>query len=104
MCIRDRNTAFHISDISGQDTSHALPDQIRVSDRVRVVKGARDVEGRALAAFVYQQIYEVMEIAGDRVVIGQNGTVTAALHMRDLRVSLGNPFTFLRKILIIITR
>ena len=81
------NTAFHISDICRQDTSHVLTDQIRVSDRIRVVKGARDVEGRALAAFVYQQIYEVMEITGDRVVIGQNGTVTAAVHMRDLRVS-----------------
>ncbi|MXQ74220.1 hypothetical protein GSF08_09755 [Clostridiaceae bacterium DONG20-135] len=81
------NTAFHIHDICKQDTSPTLSNQIRVTDRVRVVEGALDIEGKALASFVYQQIYEVMEISGDRVVIGQNGMVTAAVHMRDLRVS-----------------
>ena len=57
---------------------------IRVGDTVRVKSGAKTYDGGGLASFVYQQEYTVMEVAGDRVVIGKGGVVTAAVRMADL--------------------
>lgn len=57
-------------------------------DRVRVAKGAKTYNGRNLAPFVFDGIYEVMQ-AGlgeikDYIVIGQGGQVTAAVKAEDL--------------------
>lgn len=66
-------------------TVAAVPDtKIKVGDTVRVRSGAKTYEGRSLATFVYTQEYEVMEIKDDRIVIGQHGDVTAAVHKDDL--------------------
>ena len=58
--------------------------RLSVGDTVKVTNGATTYDGRALAAFVYIQLYTVMEVSGDRIVIGQNGNVTAAVNENDL--------------------
>ena len=57
---------------------------IAVGDTVRVKSGAKTYDGGGLASFVYSQDYTVMEVAGDRVVIGKGGVVTAAVNSADL--------------------
>lgn len=58
--------------------------KFKVGDKVRVKNGAKTYTGTSLAAFVYGQVYDVMEIKGDRVVIGQKRKVTAAVRSGDL--------------------
>lgn len=58
-------------------------------DRVRVVKGAKTYTGGGLASFVYTTVYTVIQVGGknlpdDRIVIGINGAVTAAVKEADL--------------------
>ena len=57
---------------------------IRVGDRVRVRAGAKTWTGQTLAGFVFKTVYTVMEINGDRVVIGVNNVVIAAVRSGDL--------------------
>lgn len=57
---------------------------LQVGNQVRVKQGASDYNGNSLASFVYNTTYVVMEIRGDRVVIGNGTQVTAAMHMEDL--------------------
>lgn len=59
---------------------------VKIGDTVKVKSGAKTYDGGALAAFVYTQKYEVMELKGDRTVIGQHGQVTAAVNKADLTV------------------
>ena len=44
----------------------------------------RDYNGVHLASFVRSNTYEVMQVNGDRVVIGRNGVVTAAVKASEL--------------------
>lgn len=58
-------------------------------DRVRVVKGAKAYNGVQLASFVYNTVYTVIQVGGkglsdDRIVIGLNGVVTAAVKASNL--------------------
>lgn len=58
-------------------------------ERVRVVKGARTYTGGGLASFVYTTVYTIIQVGGrglpdDRIVIGINGVVTAAVKASDL--------------------
>lgn len=57
---------------------------ITVGSKVRVKNGARDYNGGRLASFVYQKVYDVIQINGDRVVIGIGTAVTAAVHKSNL--------------------
>ena len=57
---------------------------IKVGSRVKVKSGAKDYNGVRLASFVFAQTYDVIQITGDRVVIGQGKTVTAAVRLKDL--------------------
>lgn len=66
------------------DPAPAQKEKSKVGDRVRVKAGAAAYNGVKLASFVYGQVYEVMEVKGDRVVIGQKGNVTAAVRAEDL--------------------
>lgn len=51
---------------------------------VKVKAGAKTYTGGGLAAFVYQNTYTVLELNGDRAVIGQGKAVTAAVNIKDL--------------------
>lgn len=53
---------------------------------VKIKENAKDYNGNSLASWVYNAKFEVMEISGDRVVIGIDGAVTAAMNVKDLIV------------------
>ena len=57
---------------------------ITVGAKVKVNKGTKTYTGGSLASFVYNNTYTVMQMDGDRAVIGQNGVVTAAINKKDL--------------------
>ena len=57
---------------------------IKVGSKVKVKAGAKTYVGGNLASFVYRTTYDVQQIAGDRVVIGLKGKVTAAVKLGDL--------------------
>ena len=58
---------------------------IKVGDTVRVKSGSKTYDGKTkLADFVYQQDYTVLELKGDRAVIGKGKGVTAAVKLGDL--------------------
>lgn len=51
---------------------------------VTVKEGARTYTGGSLAGFVYKTTYTVIQVKGDRAVIGLNGVATAAMNVNDL--------------------
>lgn len=58
---------------------------INTGDKVRVKKDAKDYKGKTLASWVYNAEFIVLEIKGDRVVIGNSKKeVTAAVRLEDL--------------------
>ena len=59
-------------------------DSIKVGDLVRVKKEARSYKGVILASFVFNNVYEVMELNGDRAVIGKGGVVTTDINIANL--------------------
>jgi hypothetical protein len=70
----------------GKTQAPASRPTLRVGSHVKVKSGATDYNGRGLAGFVYRTTYDVMQINGDRVVIGKGGTVTAAVNVKDLEI------------------
>ena len=48
------------------------------------ISGVKDYNINSLASFVYKTKYKVIEISGNRVVIGIDGNVTAAAHKNNL--------------------
>ncbi len=56
----------------------------KVNDEVKVKQGAKDYNGVSLAPFVYQNVYRVIEVNGDRIVIGKDNKVTAAIAANNL--------------------
>lgn len=69
---------FECPFISYDKSSHSA------SGKVRVRQGAKDYSDSNLASWVYSTDFDVLEEKGDRVVIGLNGVVTAAVHKSDL--------------------
>jgi len=57
---------------------------IKVGSKVKVKKGAKDYSGTQLASFVYDRAYSVIQVSGDRAVIGEGKVVTAAVRLKDL--------------------
>lgn len=53
-------------------------------DKVTVKRGARAYNGASLAKYVYDNTYTVIQVQQNRVVIGLNGVVTAAMRAEDL--------------------
>ena len=70
-----------LTKVGGSSTSSS---SIKKGDKVRVKKGAKTYTGGGLASFVYSTTYDVLEVSGDRVVIGIGSAVTAAVKMSDL--------------------
>lgn len=60
----------------------AASSAIKVGDHVKVIK-AVDYNGKSFKA--WYSTYTVMELKGNRAVIGVNGTVTAAINVSNLR-------------------
>jgi hypothetical protein len=58
--------------------------EISKGNKVKVKQGAKTYTGGSLASFVYSNVYDVIEVNGDRVVIGKGNVVTAAVHKNNL--------------------
>lgn len=70
---------------AGPATPAPAPKQtIKVGSKVKVKNGAKTYTGGSLASFVYNTVYDVLQINGNRVVIGLKGQVTAAVRLEDL--------------------
>ena len=77
----------YITTRAGSPASATKPEPqqgIKVGDKVRVKKGAKTYDGKSLANFVYNTVYDVLQVNGDRAVIGLGKVVTAAMHVDDL--------------------
>ncbi len=75
----------YITTKGGTPAEQTSPTQtIKVGSKVKVKKGAKTYTGGNLANFVYNNVYDVIQINGDRVVIGKGTAVTAAVHKNDL--------------------
>ena len=59
---------------------------LKVGAKVKVNAGAKTYTGGNLASFVYKNTYDVLDINGNRVVIGIGKAVTAAVNKKDLTV------------------
>ena len=57
---------------------------IKKGDKVKVKKNAKTFTGGNLASFVYNQTYDVIQVNGNRIVIGKGKVVTAAINKKDL--------------------
>jgi N-acetylmuramoyl-L-alanine amidase CwlA len=57
---------------------------IKVGSKVKIKPGAKAYDGKGLADFVYKTVYDVIQIDGNRVVIGRGKAVTAAVRREDL--------------------
>ena len=60
------------------------PISLKKGDVVKVSYGARTYTGVILSSWVYDTTFTVMEVSGERAVIGLNGKVTAAMNIADL--------------------
>lgn len=69
---------------SSSSSSSSSSKTIKKGSKVRVKNGAKTYDGGGLASFVYSTTYDVLEVSGDRVVIGIGSAVTAAVHSSDL--------------------
>lgn len=58
--------------------------EIKVGSKVMVKSGAKTYTGGNLSSFVYKTVYDVLQINGNRVVIGLGKSVTAAVKKGDL--------------------
>ena len=57
-------------------------DDIKKGDRVRFT-GTRSYSGMKLASWTHNDVFDVIEVSGDRVVIGKGNAVTSAVNIRD---------------------
>lgn len=69
---------------SGKVETVTTTSEIKKGDKVKVKQGAKTYTGGSLASFVYSTTYDVIEVNGDRVVIGKETAVTAAIHKSNL--------------------
>lgn len=69
------------SDIRLADGNTSTSD-INKGDRVRLT-GTRSYSGIKLASWVHNSVFDVIEVSGDRVVIGKGNAVTSAVNKKD---------------------
>lgn len=65
-------------------TSTSTSSDIVKGCKVKVKQGAKDYNGTSLASSVYSRTYDVIQVSGNRVVIGIGTAVTAAMNKSDL--------------------
>ena len=67
-------------------TKTATP-AIKVGSTVKLNKGAKTYEGKALSSFVYNRKHKVKELKNDRAVITYLGITVAAVNVKDLTLA-----------------
>jgi N-acetylmuramoyl-L-alanine amidase len=87
MAARLKADGFDTYIVGGNGSAVSAPPTITVGSKVRVASGARTYTGQTLKSFVFQTTYDVIEVKGDRVVIGLGKAVTAAMRMSDLSLA-----------------
>ena len=70
--------------VDAADIAGAASAAIVKGSTVKVNAGAKTYTGGGLASYVYQNTYTVIQVNGDRVVIGKGTAVTAAVNVKDL--------------------
>ena len=65
-------------------SSSTTPKVIKVGSKVKVKQGAKTYTDGGLSSQVYKTTYDVIEVNGDRIVIGIGKAITAAMNKRDL--------------------
>lgn len=69
-------------------TGNSTPEQtnrtFKVGDSVKITKNV-DYNGTKLDSWVLNATFEIIEISGNRIVIGRNGAVTAAMNKANLK-------------------
>lgn len=74
--------------VAAKPTTNTTTAAIKKGSKVKVKSGAKTYTGGNLASFVYKTTYTVIEEPkGNRVVIGLNGQVTAAVNKKDLTLA-----------------
>ena len=68
-------------------TNKANTSKVEVGSKVILKAGAKTYTGGSLASFVYKRTHIVKEIKNDRAVITYNGTVVAAVNVKDLTLA-----------------
>lgn len=66
-------------------TEVRVPATVKIGSRVRVRTGAKTYTGASVASFVYQRVYTVDQLRGDRAVLDTKGLCTA-FNTKDLIV------------------
>lgn len=82
--LEDGNIGWVNDDVIVSIFEEPKNDSIKVGDLVRVKKGARSYKGVILASFVFNNVYEVIELNGDRAVIGKGEVVTTDINVANL--------------------
>ena len=59
-------------------------EKLSIGVKVRVKKNSKWYDGQTIADFVYENEYEIIQIDGDRIVIGINGKVTGAISSSNI--------------------
>lgn len=70
--------------VDAADISTGSAAAIVKGSKVKVNNGAKTYTGGSLASFVYANTYTVLQVDGERVVIGVGTAVTAAINIKDL--------------------
>jgi len=69
---------------SAVSSSPAASKTIQVGSKVKVKSGSNSYTGGGLSNSVYQNMYDVIQVNGDRIVIGIGKAITAAVHKDNL--------------------
>lgn len=59
------------------------PAPLKVGDRVKIRKGAKSYTGGGLASFVYNNVYTIGQLKGDRAVVGLT-SINTPVNIKDL--------------------
>ena len=71
---------------TGNSTTVKPTKTFKVGDSVKVTKNV-DYNGTQLDSWVLNATFEIIEISGNRIVIGRNGAVTAAMDKANLKLA-----------------
>ncbi len=87
--LKGKGFATYITTNAGAPAGSSEPaaPTIKIGSKVRVKSGAKTYTGGSLSSFVYSTTYDVIEIKGDRAVIGIGTAVTAAIKLADLTLA-----------------
>lgn len=82
--VKAKGFSAFVTTESGTPVSSSSSSSFAVGNKVKVKSGAKTYTGGSLSSFVYSTVYDVIQIYGDRVVIGLGKAVTAAVNKKDL--------------------